>query len=58
MNATGPSIDLDSPTLPEGLTWDEERKRAPQLLLKGTGSRRDSCHDFRKAMSPVAPMGG
>ena len=35
------NLDPDSPTLPEGLTWDEERKRAPQLLLKGNGSRLD-----------------
>ncbi len=35
------NLDPDSPTLPEGLTWDEERKRAPQLLLTPSGPRPD-----------------
>ena len=34
------SLDPDSPTLPEGLSWDEERERAPRLLVDETGSFR------------------
>lgn len=35
------SLDPDSPPRTEGLTWDEERQRAPRLLLKENGSRLD-----------------
>ena len=34
------NLDPDSPTRSEGLTWDEERQRAPQLLEDETGSFR------------------
>ena len=34
-------LDPDSPTLPEGLTWGEDRERAPRLLLRKNGSRLD-----------------
>ena len=34
-------LDPDSPILPEGLKWGEDRERAPRLLLMGNGSRLD-----------------
>ena len=41
------NLDPDSPRRSENLTWDEEMKRAPRLLLKENGSRLDgkSCAD-------------